>query len=39
LNGKMIIVPGTLAKIASGFIRIMPRGVIASIYGDVGEGK
>ena len=39
LNGKMIIVPGTLAKIASGFIRIMPRGVMASIYGDVGEGK
>ncbi|WP_276372100.1 SDR family NAD(P)-dependent oxidoreductase [Chryseolinea sp. H1M3-3] len=37
LNGKMIIVPGTLAKITSGFTRIMPRGMLASIYGSLGE--
>lgn len=39
LNGKMIIVPGTLAKITSGIVRIMPRGVMASVYGGVGEEK
>jgi hypothetical protein len=39
LNGKMIIVPGTLAKIASGVARILPRGVMASIYGNLGEKK
>ncbi len=39
LNGKMIIVPGTLAKITSGIVRIMPRGVMASVYGSVGEEK
>lgn len=39
LNGKMIIVPGTLAKIASGFLRIMPRGLLASIYGNLEEEK
>lgn len=37
LKGKMIIVPGTLAKIASGVIRFLPRGMMASIYGNVGE--
>src|SRR5688572_4946468 len=39
LNGKMIIVPGTLAKITSGFVRILPRGVLASVYGSLGEEK
>ena len=39
LDGKMIIVPGILAKVTSGFIRVMPRGVLASIYGNLGEEK
>jgi short-subunit dehydrogenase len=39
LNGKMIIVPGTLAKIASGFLRIMPRGLLAAVYGNLEEEK
>jgi len=39
LDGKMIIVPGTFAKVTSGFIRIMPRGLMASIYGNLGEEK
>lgn len=37
LKGKMIIVPGTLAKITSGVVRFLPRGVVASIYGNLGE--
>jgi short-subunit dehydrogenase len=37
LNGKMIIVPGTLAKITSGFIRVLPRGLLASVYGSLGD--
>ena len=37
LKGKMIIVPGNLAKVASGMVRILPRGVVASIYGGIGE--
>ncbi len=32
LKGRMIIVPGTLAKISSGFIRILPRRLVASMY-------
>jgi short-subunit dehydrogenase len=39
LNGKMIIVPGTLAKITSGIVRILPRGILASVYGNLGEEK
>lgn len=39
LKGKMIIVPGTLAKITSGFVRLLPRGVLASVYGNLGEEK
>ena len=39
LNGKMIIVPGTLAKISSGIVRFLPRGVMASVYGNLGKGK
>jgi short-subunit dehydrogenase len=39
LDGKMIIVPGTLAKITSGIIRILPRGVLASVYDNLEKGK
>jgi short-subunit dehydrogenase len=39
LNGKMIIVPGTIAKIMSGVLRLLPRGVMASAYGALGEEK
>jgi uncharacterized protein len=34
---KMMIVPGTLAKISSAFIRIMPRKWIVALYGRAGE--
>jgi uncharacterized protein len=37
LNGKMIIVPGTISKIMSGTLRVLPRGVLASMYGALGE--
>ncbi len=37
LRKKMIIVPGTLASIVSGFIRVMPRRTITSIYSKVGN--
>ncbi|RYY21585.1 MAG: SDR family NAD(P)-dependent oxidoreductase [Chitinophagaceae bacterium] len=37
LNGKMIIVPGTLSKIFSGFLRIMPRGWAAALYDKMGK--
>ncbi len=37
LRGKMMIVPGTLSKISSFFIRILPRKWIASLYGKVGS--
>jgi len=37
LRGKMIIVPGTLSKISSGFIRVIPRGVMASVFGSSGS--
>ena len=36
LNGKMIIVPGTLPKLFSGFLRFMPRGWTATIYDELG---
>jgi short-subunit dehydrogenase len=39
LKGKMIIVPGTLAKISSGFIRVIPRGVMASLFGGMGDAN
>ena len=39
LKGKMIIVPGTLAKITSGVVRFLPRGVMASIYGSLGQER
>lgn len=37
LKGKMIIVPGTLPRISSGFIRAMPRGLMASVFGSSGS--
>jgi hypothetical protein len=37
LKGKMIIVPGTLARVTSGVVRFLPRGVLASVYGSLGE--
>jgi short-subunit dehydrogenase len=36
LNGKMIIVPGTLSKIFSGLLRFMPRGWAAAMYDKLG---
>ena len=36
LSGKMIIVPGTLAKVFSGFLRIMPRRWAAAGYSQFG---
>jgi uncharacterized protein len=37
LSGRMIIVPGTLAKISSSFVRILPRRLAASIYYRLGD--
>jgi short-subunit dehydrogenase len=37
LNGKLVIVPGTLAKITSAIIRFLPRKWVVSIYGNAGE--
>jgi len=37
LNKKLIIVPGTLAKLASTIIRFLPRRWVVSLYGNVGE--
>lgn len=37
LHHKMIIVPGTLAKIASGVVRVVPRGWTAAITGKSGR--
>jgi short-subunit dehydrogenase len=39
LNGKLVIVPGTLSKITSFIIRILPRKMVVSIYGKAGEEK
>lgn len=36
-NRKMIIVPGTLAKIASAIIRFFPKKWVVAIYGKAGE--
>ena len=33
LRGKMMIIPGTLAKISSFFIRILPRRWVVALYG------
>jgi uncharacterized protein len=37
LRGKMMIVPGTLAKLSSFFIRILPRSWVVALYGRVGK--
>ena len=37
LKGKRIIVPGFLANVMSGILRILPRGTAASIYNKVGK--
>ncbi len=37
LNGKMMIVPGTLPKIFSGFLRVIPRGWAAAAYDKIGN--
>lgn len=39
LKGRMLIIPGTLAKISSTMIRILPRRVAASFYYRVGKNK
>ncbi len=36
---KLIIVPGTLAKISSDIIRFLPRSWVVSIYGNAGKKK
>jgi short-subunit dehydrogenase len=36
LRGKMVIVPGFIASVTSGIIRVLPRRWITSIYGKVG---
>jgi short-subunit dehydrogenase len=38
-EGDMIIVPGTLAKLTSIIIRLLPRQMITNIYGNVGKKK
>ncbi|MEJ7589064.1 MAG: SDR family NAD(P)-dependent oxidoreductase [Ferruginibacter sp.] len=37
LNKKLIIVPGSLAKIAAALIRILPRRLVVAFYGKAGE--
>jgi short-subunit dehydrogenase len=37
LNGRLMIVPGTLAKLTSTIIRILPRRMIVALYGRVGR--
>jgi uncharacterized protein len=39
LKGKMMIVPGTLAKISATAVRILPRRLVASIYYRLGKRK
>jgi hypothetical protein len=36
---KLIIVPGTLAKISSSIIRFLPRRWVVSLYGSAGKKK
>jgi uncharacterized protein len=38
LKGRMMIIPGTLAKVSSTFIRILPRRWVTSIYSSIGGG-
>jgi short-subunit dehydrogenase len=37
LDGRMIIVPGALAKFMSIILRILPRGVVTGIYGGIAK--
>jgi uncharacterized protein len=37
LRKRMIIVPGTLAKVSSTLIRILPRRTVTAIYSRVGK--
>lgn len=37
LRGRMMIVPGTLSKITSMFIRVLPKRWVVSLYNNVGE--
>jgi short-subunit dehydrogenase len=37
LNGKLIIVPGTLAKISASVIRFLPRRWVVDLYGQAGD--
>jgi short-subunit dehydrogenase len=37
LNGRLIIVPGTLAKIVSVFLRLLPRRLLAFVYYQLGK--
>jgi uncharacterized protein len=37
LKGRMMIVPGTLSKIMSTFIRILPRRWVVAIYNKLGD--
>ena len=39
LNGKLIIVPGTLAKLSSMLVRLLPRRMMVSIYNRTGQKK
>jgi hypothetical protein len=39
LRKKMIIVPGSLAKLSSTIIRLLPRGITAATYHKVSRNK
>ena len=40
LNGKLMIVPGSLAKISAALIRLLPRKWVVALYSRVGrKGK
>jgi short-subunit dehydrogenase len=37
LRGRLIIIPGTLAKVSSSVLRILPRRVVTAFYNGVGK--
>jgi len=37
LRGKLVIIPGTLTKVSSSVLRILPRRVVTAIYNSVGK--
>jgi uncharacterized protein len=39
LNGKMLIVPGTIANVMSGVLRILPKSFTTWLYGRAGDRK